>query len=119
MAGACLWHNLTMLEVFVWLERLRCLRLAAVDPYFGMNQLARSSQLKENSWSQLDRSAIIGSIRDARRAGKYPATSATTISSTIIPTYVTCCQPEGRGGYEESQENQHRLFHVRVAFREE
>src|SRR5271163_897135 len=38
---------------------------------------------------QFDRSATIGSIREARQAGMYPATAATTISNAPTPTYVT------------------------------
>src|SRR5580704_15817279 len=37
---------------------------------------------------QFPRSATIGSILEARLAGRYPATSATAPSSRIIPAYV-------------------------------
>ena len=37
---------------------------------------------------QFDRSATIGSIREARHAGMYPAAAATTISSAPTPKYV-------------------------------
>ena len=39
--------------------------------------------------TQLIRKADIGSIREARRAGKYPAIAATAVRIANIPTNVT------------------------------
>src|SRR5262245_18840369 len=63
------------------------LRLAIRDA-FPLRR-AKSVAMRTHSIApQLDRNAIIGSIRDARHAGTYAATAATAASSTPIATNV-------------------------------
>jgi hypothetical protein len=60
------------------------LRTAAQQRFSKINPAPRAQ-----SNSQLIRSASIGSIREARRAGKYPASAATPVNITSIPANVT------------------------------
>src|SRR5947209_14909427 len=53
----------------------------------GSGQQESSEQSPHPSiLTQFDRSAITGSIRDARQAGMYPAMAATASSSAPVPT---------------------------------